>query len=237
RPANFDVEDLALVSSIAANSVDGTTRANPRDVNFHMIWGSSDGDISGAPGSQTTPFRHYDLATGFKHSTYIQGADHNVFNCCGFRNFQGPPSTEIGRTEAQQIAKAIWLSLMKRYNEDDVPALDYLSRPWETFRPLGTAPDTTLTHMYRPPADAPESLVIDDYQTNPAPDQSSSGAPVTFSVDNLVENLLFDADSTYTWTPTDPMNGMTYARPGDFSRGAVFEWPAGGARFIEFATP
>src|SRR5690606_28334374 len=170
RPVNFDVEDLALVSSIAANSVDGTTRANPRDVNFHMIWGSSDGDISGAPGSQTTPFRHYDLATGFKHSTYIQGADHNDFNCCVFRNFQGPPATEVGRTEAQQIAKAIWLSLVKRYNEEDVPALDYLSRPWETFRPLGTAPGTTLTHMYRPPATSPESFVIDNYQTNPAPD-------------------------------------------------------------------
>jgi hypothetical protein len=237
RPVHFGVEDLALVSSIAANSVDGSTRADPRDVNFHMIWGSSDGDISGAPGSQTTPFRHYDLAVGFKHSTYIQGADHNVFNCCGFRNFMGPLATEIGRAEAQQIAKAIWLPLVKRYAEANVPALDYLSRPWETFRPLGTREGTTLTHMYRPPAESPLSLVIDDYQTNPAPDQSSSGAPVMFSIANLLEDQLRDKDSVYTWTPTDPMNGMTYALVGDPSRGAVFEWPAGSPRFIEFVTP
>jgi hypothetical protein len=237
RPVHFAVEDLALVSAIAANSVDGSTRANPRDVNFHMIWGSSDGDISGAPGTQTTPFRHYDLAVGFKHSTYIQGADHNVFNCCGFRNFQGPAATEIGRPEAQQIAKAIWLALLKRYNEDNTPGLDYLTRPWETFRPLGTQQGTTLTHMYRPPAEAPHSLVIDDYQSEPALDRSSSGAPVMFSVDNLLEDQLRDKDSAFTWTPTDPMNGMTYALLGDASRGAVFEWPAGSERFIEFATP
>ncbi|MFG0284483.1 MAG: GC-type dockerin domain-anchored protein [Phycisphaerales bacterium JB039] len=234
RPVNFDVNDLALVSAIAANSIDGSSRADPRNVNFHMIWGSSDGDISGAPGSQTTPFRHYDLASGFKHSTYIQGADHNDFNCCGFNNFTGPASTEIGREEAQQIAKAIWLALLKRYNEGSVPALDYLSRPWESFRPLGTRNGTTLTHMYRRPAMDPTSFVIDDYQTNPAPDQSSSGGPVMFTVDNILEDRLYDKDSVYTWTPTDPMNGMTYARPGDPSRGVVFEWPAGGSRFIDF---
>src|SRR5690606_5324919 len=43
RPTHFGVEDLALVSSIAANSIDGSTRADPHDTNFHMIWGSSDG--------------------------------------------------------------------------------------------------------------------------------------------------------------------------------------------------
>ncbi len=235
-PTQFGVGDLALVSAIAANSSDGSTRNDPRHANFHIIWGSSDGDISGAPGSQTTPFRQYDLATGFKHSTYIQGADHNVFNCCGFRNFQGPLSTEIGRTEAQQIAKGIWLALIKRYADGNHAALDYVTRPWESFRPLGTASGTTLTHMYRRPASgASGSFVIEDYQSNPATGLSSSGAAVTFNVDGVVEDMLRDRDSTFTWMPSDPMNGMTYALTSDFSRGAVMEWPAGGARFLEFA--
>ncbi|NEO88667.1 MAG: hypothetical protein F6J87_31225, partial [Spirulina sp. SIO3F2] len=87
-PNNYTIDDITLASAIAANSSGSFGfQADPGPINFHMIWGSSDGDISGGPGSQTNAFRNYDRARGFKHSTYVHGADHNDFNCCGFNNF------------------------------------------------------------------------------------------------------------------------------------------------------
>lgn len=237
-PANYGLDDITLVSSIAANSIGdfGSLEANPGPVNFHMIWGSADGDISGSPstfGGQTIPFRNYDRATGFKHSTYIHGADHNVFNCCGFRNFQGPIATEIGREEAQRIAKSIWLALIKHYGEDNGDAIDYLTRPWDRFKPLSVAPDTTLVHMHRIPTGSGGARVIDDFQSNPSVTQSSSGGDVTLNVSNATEVRQQDADGSFSWTPTDPANGMNYAfLATDTSRGLVFDYD--GPAFIEF---
>jgi hypothetical protein len=226
-PSNYSLEDMTLVSSIGANSVGdfGSLVADPGPVNFHMIWGSADGDRSGAPEQQSVAFRHYDRAFGFKHSTYVHGADHNVFNCCGFRNFTGPPETEIGRPEAQRIAKSLWLALVKHYGENNGDAIDYLTRAWDGFKPLSVAPDTTLVHMYRPDPVEMDSRVIEDFQSNPSLSQSSSGGAVTLTVSNAVELRQRDGDSSYTWTPTDPANGMTYAwEPSDISRGMVFEF-------------
>ena len=234
-PTNYSIDDMVLVSSIGANSVGdfGSLVADPGPINFHMIWGSADGDRSGAPGPQTVAFRHYDRAFGYKHSTYIQGADHNVFNCCGFRNFTGPPETEIGRPEAQRIAKTIWLSLIKHYGEGNGDAIDYLTRAWDGFKPTGVANDTTLVHMYRPDPVEMDSIVIEDFQANPSLSESSSGGAVTMSVSNAVELRQRDSASGFTWTPTDPANGMTYAwETTDTSRGMVFDYD--GPAFIEF---
>ena len=234
-PTNYTIDDITLVSSIGANSVGdfGSLVADPGPIRFHMIWGSADGDRSGAPGAQTTAFRHYDRAFGEKHSTYVHGADHNVFNCCGFRNFTGPPETEIGRAEAQRIAKALWLSLVKHHGEGNGDAIDYLTRAWDGFKPLGVIDTTTLVHMYRPDPVASGSRVIDDFQTNPSLNTSSSGGSVSLSTSNTVELLQKDGGGGFTWNPTDPANGMTYAWDGtDTSRGVVFDF--NGPAFIEW---
>jgi len=236
-PVNYSADDMVLVSSIAANSSGGGGfEADPGDINFHMIWGSSDGDISGSPssfGGQTIPFRNYDRADGFKHSTYIHGADHNVFNCCGFRNFQGPVSTEIGRVEAQQIAKATWTALIKHYGEGNTDAIDYVTRAWDSFKPLGVIDTTTLVHMYRPSTIDGGSRVIDDFQSNPSLSQSSSGGRVAVGVSNAAEIRQEDANGTLTWTGSEPSNGMNYAfLSSDTSAGMVFDFDS--PAFLEF---
>ncbi|MEO1007669.1 MAG: GC-type dockerin domain-anchored protein [Planctomycetota bacterium] len=238
-PANYTQDDIVMLSSIAANSIGdfGSLDADPGPLPFHMIWGSADGDRSGAPDVQAVPFRHYDRATSTKLSTYIHGADHNDFNCCGFNNFTGPPATEIGRDEAQRIAKAIWIALAKIYGEGETDAIDYLTRQWESFRPLTVSSGTTVVHMYRPDPDADGSVVIDDFQTNPSTATSSSGGTVSLTVSNAEELRLMDGGGGFTWQPTDPANGMTYAwLTRDFSRGLVFDYMNTG-RSIEFEVP
>jgi pimeloyl-ACP methyl ester carboxylesterase len=236
-PANYSADDMVLVSSIAANSSGGGAfEAAPGDINFHMIWGSADGDISGSPssfGGQTIPFRNYDRAFGNKHSTYVHGADHNVFNCCGFRNFMGPVSTEIGREEAQQIAKATWTALIKHYGEGNGDAIDYVTRAWDSFKPLGVMDGTTLVHMYRPSTVDADSRVIDDFQSNPSLTMSSSGGGVTINVSNATEVRQADTNGALTWIGSEPSNGMNYAHlASDTSAGLVFDFT--GPSSIEF---
>ncbi|MEO1007621.1 MAG: GC-type dockerin domain-anchored protein [Planctomycetota bacterium] len=235
-PRSYGTGDIVLLSAIAANSVGDFARidGDPGPITFHMMWGAADGDITGRPAEQTVPFRHYDRARGVKHSTYIHGADHNDFNCCGFDDFAGPPATEIGRAESQRIAQAIYLALLKHHAEGDADAIDYLTRPWEQFRPASVSPGTTVVHMHRSDPVAAASGIIDDFQRNPSTTTSSSGGAVSIGVDNLVETKLSDTDGSFTWSPTSPANGMTYAfTQFDRSRGAIFDFD--GAGFLEFA--
>lgn len=232
-PVHYSLDSLRLVCTIAASTFFGPADASPGRVPYHLLYGSADGDQSGAASFTGQPFRHHDRAGGFRHSTYIHGADHNDFNCCGFNDFAGPPATEIGRDESQKIARALYLLLLARYTEDETAGMDYFWRQWEVFRPLGVLSDTTVVHMYD--EDPETAFVIDDFQAEPDPTLSSSGGRVTGTVSNLVEDFLDDGDSTYNWVPSDPMNGMSYAGPDDDSRGIVFDWESGSDAYLEFS--
>lgn len=224
--AFFDATSIRFVSAIGANSFLDATVVNPEDVPFHVLYGSADGDISGAAAcDQCQPLRHYDRGYGYRHVTYIHGADHNDFNCCGFNNFQGPLGTEVGRPDVQDITKAIYLSLLEIYLDDNLPARDFLWRQWESFNPLGTRDDVTVVQAYSEGSTSGK-LVIDDFQSIPSPSMSSSGGAVFGTVAELYENRLDDNNGTFFWVVSDPMNGMTHAGPSDTSRGIVFEWGA-----------
>lgn len=223
-PAAYDAGDIQVISSIAPTDFLGTTQADPHDANYHLLYGSSDGDVCGCPNS-LYPFAVYERATGYRHSTYIQGADHNDFNCCGFNDFAGPAATEIGRPEAQQVQKAILLATVERYLEGSEGAEDLFWRQTESFRPIGVAATTVVTNEYRV-ADAERVFVLEDFQAEPDPAIASSGGAVTTDVANLLEGQMIDSDGSFSWTGSEPMNGMTRAEPTDATRGAVFDFTA-----------
>jgi len=232
-PGNYEIEALKCVSSIAPTDFLGTDRANPHGVTYHMLQGAADGDVCGCPSNDIAQALHLlDRAVGIRTMTYVHGADHNDFNCCGFNDFQGPFTTQIGRPEAQRVAKAAYLALAKRYLDGNEPAKDYLWRQYEALKPIGVAGTTTVGNMYKEEGPGTETFVIDDYQTEFSTATSSSGGAVTFDVTNIFENRLNDINTDFTWTPADPMNGMTYARTSDSTRGVVFDWNTDS--FMEF---
>jgi hypothetical protein len=238
EPEYFTRDSLKVTSAIGAVSlVEDAGGGGPANGVYHVLYGSADGDVTGeADCDMCQPFRHLDRGTGFKQSTYVHGADHNDFNCCGFENFDGPPETEIGREEAQQVAKAVYLALMKHYLEGNIPAKDYLWRQWERFRPMGVADSTIVVSTYSEPSETGK-YVIEDYQTGESLTLSSAGGEVTYNVSNLFEGRLDDNDDTFVWAPSDPMNGMTYGGDADTTRGAVFDWAIGQERFMQFEVP
>jgi hypothetical protein len=230
---HFGLDDIALISAIAPPDVTGTNSNNPHDANYHLLYGSADGDVWGCAASEHQPFRQLERATGYKGSTFVHGADHNDFNCCGWDNFWGPEETEIGREEAQRVAKALYIALVKHYVEGNIPAKDFFWRQYERFKPIGVADSTIVVNEYQ---DAPEAgnFIIDDYETGTAADVSSSGGSVTFDVLNLTEDRLQDNNSTFTWTTSDPMNGMERLRGTDIGRGVVFDWTVGASHHYEY---
>jgi hypothetical protein len=237
-PDNYTEDDIVLVSSIAPTVFLNATASDPHDVNYHVIGAAGDGDVSGDANCAICQyFRLAGRATGTVMSMYPHGTDHNDYNCCGFNDYTGPGgAAQIGREEAQRIARSYYLALSEYFGRNNPATKEYLTRMFDDLRPIGIADneftEVALTYGER---DTPGNFVIDDYQDPLDESMSSSGGTVTFDVSNLFEGDLNDNNSTYTWMESDPMNGMTdFSGSGDFARGVVFDYTVGQQRFVEF---
>jgi len=239
NPVNFDPEGIRLISSIAPTVFLGPTAANPHDRNWHLIAGGADGDVTGgADCSICQFFRIAQTVTGAVQVTYLHGADHNDFNCCGFEDAEGP--SLIGRPAAQNIAKAYFLALVEHYLKGNPATLDFIRRSPLDLLPAPTLAPYTIATQYEP-AQGPDRLVIDDFQEVPSSlGTSSTGWPVTYDVANVFEDQLRDLNASFAWTAADPRNGMTqsWTNPGDVERGVMFDWPNDGSvRSYEYEVP
>ncbi len=232
------------VSSIAPVDFQGTAGSNPQDVNYHLIYGSADGDVTGGVTSDTgAGFNLFERARSNRTSTYVHGADHNYFNCCGFRDWAGSPGPDITRPLAQAVAKGAFVTNIQHYIRGDVPSRDYFWRQYEDLRPIGvpaTVPagqPLVVVNEYKISTLLPgaQRVAIEDYQTQSSTGVSSSGGAVTSNVTLLTELLMRDVDRSFTYSATDRGQGFARARTTDSSRCATFECPAGSNVFIEYA--
>lgn len=227
-PLVFSANDVRIVSSIAPTDFMGTGLSDPMKVDYHLIYGAADGDVSGVPYSDLADsFNVYERAAARRNATYVHGADHNDFNCCGFNDFVGCPGTDIGPANAQAVAKAEWLALIKHELHGNIPCKEVLWRQYENLRPIGVSPKIVVDREFKDlhtGFPTPSRFIIDDLQANPSPLVSSSGGGVTFNVMNLFEGLMDDTDGAFSWNPADPMNGMTRNQVTDSSNGVVFDY-------------
>ena len=223
-PTNYGLDDFKVTSSIAP-TVWRATLSQIRDQNYHLLFGSADGDVCGCPHrDDRQSFQLYERGVGSKQVTYVHGADHNDFNCCGFDDFTGPAGTAIGRLEGQRIANATWLALAERYLKNHSWAEEFIWRHQLSLQSPGIAQSSTIIREHNPGPNL--GFVIDDYQSQPSTGVASSGAMVTFDVDGVTEGKLEDTNTDFSAVSTDPMNGMTRASAAgsDITAGVVFEW-------------
>lgn len=224
-PVNYALSDIKFLQSIAPTDFLGTNSANPHSVPYHLIYGASDGDVCGCPDNDIADsFNLFERALAERHSTYVHGADHNDFNCCGVNDFSGPAGTAIGNAGAQAVAKAAFLAGVKYFIDGQQAAKEYLWRQYEDIRAIGVNPAYIVDLDYRDPAAA--NVIIDDFQTNAGTNLSSSGGAVAFTVTNPNEGILNDANTTFTWLTSDPRNGMVRGRSTDLTKGFIFDWTA-----------
>lgn len=257
-PTNFSMADIKLISSMLPTDFTGTDAANPHNANYHLWTASGDSDVNGgAVCSSSFPYglcRTYHLhgrATGNRQSTTVQGTGHAWFhNGGGSTYFTGPCS--IGQTNTHLIQLGHLLALVKRYVEDNIPSIDFLTRQYESFHPIGVPNGNIciqVSHEYfdassNTVSNPQKTIVIDDYQTQPGSALSSSGSPISFTVQNLSEGLLNDTNSDFAWVSTDPFNGATQGGStdgypttrSDYERGVVFDW-SGNNQFYQWEIP
>ena len=234
----YSWEDIQIVSSIAPVIFEGPDEADPHNVTYHLLAGSADGDVTGGPNSSGVQyFRIFTNHTGDGLVTYVQGATHNDFNCCGSADGawvtgSGP---RVGADAAQDAAKSYYLALLEWKLRGNTVLLEYFDRMPSRFRPLGV--DMILSNQWMPGQETAGRRVIDDFQSAPALEESSSGGAVSFSVSNAFEGELDDAGSNLGWIESDPMNGMTWASSDgpNADKGLVFDFD--GPSHIEFDWP
>ena len=243
-PTHYTRKDIRLVSSMLPTDFNLTDVSNPHDANYHLWTASGDTDVNGHAGlfcfnfefCQT--FHLHDRATRYRQSTIVQGSGHGDFHDEAAEDewFDGP--CPIGRATTNTIQRGYLLPLALHYVYGNVPALDFLTRQYESFRPIGVPTSNAcivVSNEYRNGA-AFGNFMIDDYQTETATNKSSSGGAVSFDVDNVVEGFLNDANPVFNWNPADPFNGATQGIFLDSTRGVVFDW-TGADRFYEWEVP
>jgi hypothetical protein len=230
-PDEYTYEDIVLISSIAPTVFLGTGHSTPHDRPYHLIAGASDGDVTGGADCEICQFlRIPEAAEAEVAVTYVEGASHNDFNCCGFDDGTGPDL--IGRAAAQQVAKAAWMALLTWRVEGDPATRDFVERPYESFHSIGIPDTVIVASQWSDPG--LDRLVLDDFESSPELTLSSSGGAVSATVTNLVEGRLDDGNSSFVWDDSDPMNGMTLSTSAsEATSGALFDWTEEGSYTIE----
>ncbi len=244
-PVNFERDSIRLISSMLPTDFFSPGDASdPHDVNYHLWTAAGDTDIASAANqSCCQTYRILDRADGYSQGTTVQGTGH-----AWFHNGPEDPSVFVGPCSlgptndiVHNILNGHLLALVKYYVDGNVPALDFLTRQYESFRPIGVPLESDnacaiVTHEFRNGSPL-GNFVMDDFQSGNATNTSSSGGTVTFDVENLTEGLMDDNNADFVWTSTDPFNGAVQAQAssGDTSNGVVFDWLAN--RSMEWAVP
>ena len=224
-PTSFGWESVRLISSMAPTDFLGPAGADPHGVAYHLWTGASDRDVTGCANCDICQTYHlHDRATGPRLSTTLSGVGHGDFHAGGGSSVATGPCL-VGRADTHRVMRGYLRPLLAWALDGHLGAREYLWRSWEDLRPIGAPidPCVAVGTTFQEAAGGGK-LVIDDFQTSPELDRSSSGGRVFATVAGLAEGRLDDRNSTFTDDPGDPMNGMTYAGPGDDSRGAVVEW-------------
>ena len=234
-PIHYTIDDIQLVSSIAPVDFLGYPDTDPHEVNYHLWTGGSDSDVDGCADCNTCQTFHlHERAQEFRQSISLHGVGHGDFHDGGGSPFATGPCL-VGTPDTHAIMRGYFYPLVEHYVDGNVPARDFLTRQWESFRPIGgpTGPCVVVDLMYRD-GTLPllQRLVIDDYQSNSDTMVSSSGLPVDFTVTNLIEGHLDDPNTSFNYIQDHPMNGMTLNGDGaDDSAGVVFEWDGSDAHY------
>ena len=269
-PIHYTKDSIKLVSSMLPTDFRRSGDvANPHDANYHLWTAAGDSDVRGSATSSQT-FRIHDRATHYRQSTVVQGTGHAWFHngpTDGGRDrdddgqiddpgwFSGPcsigpedPITHLPTNEiVHNILLGYLLPLVKYYVDGNIPALDFLTRQYEFFRPIGVSTDNpciVVTHEYRNGSTV-GNFMIDDYQSETGTGTASGGGSVLFDVENVTEGRLDDNNSDFDWIDLtdpdpDPFNGATQGGDSstitDTTRGVVFDW-TDEDKFYEWEVP
>jgi len=221
----FTAEDVKLVSSIAPTDFLGPEESNPLDVRFHLWTGGADADVNGCASSDIAQTFHlHERAQGERMSISLHGVGHGDFHDGGGSSVASGPCL-VGRERTHLVMKSYLLALLEYVLRGDEGCKEFLWRQWEDLTPVG-APlsNCVVVDLMYQSAPGAQKLVLDDFESNPELDRSSSGGRVVGTVVGRSEGRLDDGNNTFTPNAADVFNGMTLAGALDQTHGTIFSW-------------
>ncbi len=234
-PTTFVPSDIVLISSMAPTDFLGHVSSNMYDVPYHLWTAAADADVNGCANCDLCQtYQLHDRALGWRLSTTIEGAGHGDFHDSNGSVAQGPCLS--GKAKTHLIQLGYMLPLVKWFTEGDDAATDFFWRQYETFHPISAPvsdPCVSVELMYRVGPGVPR-FVIDDFETNPATNLSSSGGAVRGTVQGLAEGSANDANSAFTYLASDTFNSITLAGDDDTSHVGVFSFDGNADYELDF---
>jgi len=225
-PANFTASDIQLLTSMAPTDFLGPGNSDPHDKPYHLWVGGADADVTGcADNDIAQSFHLLGRAQGRRWSISLHGVGHGDFHDSTGSVATGP--CLVGKPDTHTIMRGYLVALVEHVVHGNIPAGDFLWRQWESFRPIGAPDANPCVNVDLTDHETGASVaVIDDFQTNPELNLSSSGGAVSGSATLVAEGILNDPDTSFTWDGED-FSGFTWARTGDRERGLVLEFNGG----------
>jgi alpha-beta hydrolase superfamily lysophospholipase len=214
------------VSAIAPTIGLGPEDSGPGDRAFQLVTGSADGDVSGGvlhptflgPNTANMWFRHLQVPTNHR-SSYLHGAAHDHFNSDGPDTGGSIDVPVDTRDNVQARSRALHTALLYE-TVLDTPAIAEVFARSPAELALTTSDFAGMRTVL-----SPDALLVEDFSSGPDTALSSLGAEVRWTVTDLFEGPLDDADLSLAWDPTDPMNGCTQSEnddPAIAKKGVVF---------------
>jgi hypothetical protein len=232
----FNWQDVSYISSFCPVAWCSSVDVHPHDVNYHQFLGGADNDVSGAAlNTYTQPLMIYERGTGNKHVVYVHGAGHGVFNTdtTGEQYVQGPDL--INRAQLHPLVKAYLIAMSDLYCKQNPAGKEFFTRNYSEYHPMNADPAVIITNEYHDGQSAYRK-VIDNFESNATLTLASSGAGVTSNLSNSSEILMKDVSGSFTWSASQPANGMTRARyANDKPHCLVMEWNNPG--FVRYTIP
>jgi hypothetical protein len=223
-PANYTIDDIKLVSSMAPVDFGGWSGgspilggtgngSHPHNANFHLWVAQADDDVHGC--ADAPPVYWYTLherATAKRQSIALYGVGHGDLHDGGGSSVASGPSL-IGRATTHEIMRGYVLALVNYHIRGDQGARDFLWRQYESFRPAGapTSNGVSVNLMFQDDA-ASGKYIIDDFQDQSfvSPQLATSGASVTVNALSFVEGRADDVNDSFSNLISDPFNGFTH---------------------------
>ncbi|MCE4555050.1 PKD domain-containing protein [Roseateles cellulosilyticus] len=196
------VRSVTSLAPTANHTVNAPLVVPPVATPFLLLYGSADGDVSGASPRISWPFAHFDATTGPAHQIYLRGANHNAWNTSWPTDDAAPPlcgpvnPVRLLGDHQRSAASAYVLALMQTYRLGQPAYGAYFSTPPSLLRPAGLPDDSVLPLMGATRRNAgPGKVVLDDYQSHfPDPVLSSANLTVSSTLPGLNEVELADLD-------------------------------------------
>jgi len=170
---HYNITAVAAIAPVDGQYEPGNTRSALKDVNYFVLHGSQDADVSSFAGSkQYERINFTDSLYHFKSGLYIYGANHGQFNTSWGNNDVGTPFTRLLNLEQlltaedqRQIAQVYLSAFLETTLKEN---RDYLPLFWDARTGKNWLPETIYLNQFEDATFEPLASFDEDFEVTTA---------------------------------------------------------------------